>query len=115
MQLQDYLEFINPDEIHLKGHRIGIEDVIKYYLDGYTPEQILQELPTLNLEKIYAVITYYLQNRSAMDTYLLRLWKQREQHYQEFITHPSPLRQRLQAIKQQREQEKLKYESSVSP
>jgi hypothetical protein len=50
-----------------------------------------------------------------MDAYLLRLWKQREQHYQEFITHPSPLRKRLQAIKQQREQEKLKYESSVSP
>ena len=115
MQLQDYLEFINPDEIHLKGHRIGIEDVIKYYLDGYTPEQILQELPTLNLEKIYAVITYYLQNRYAMDAYLLRLWKQQEQHYQEFITHPSQLRKRLQAIKQQREQEKLKYESSVSP
>ena len=32
MQLQDYLEFINPDEIHLKGHRIGIEDVIKIVL-----------------------------------------------------------------------------------
>lgn len=59
MQLEDYLEFINPNEIRLKGHRIGIEDIIKYYLDGYTPEQILQELPTLNLEKIYAVITYY--------------------------------------------------------
>jgi uncharacterized protein (DUF433 family) len=115
MQLEDYLKFINPDEIRLKGHRIGIEDVIKYYLDGYTPEQILQELPTLNLEKIYAVITYYLQNRSLLDAYLLRLGKQREQHYQEFITHPSPLRQRLQAVKQQREQEKLNYESSVSP
>ncbi|MEB3883367.1 DUF433 domain-containing protein [Lyngbya sp. CCY1209] len=115
MQLEDYLEFIDPDEIRLKGHRIGIEDIIKYYLDGYTPEQILQELPTLNLEKIYAAIAYYLHNRFLLDAYLLRLWKRREQHYQEFVNHPSPLRQRLKAAKQQRQEEKLNNESSVSP
>ncbi|MCC3421470.1 MAG: DUF433 domain-containing protein, partial [Microcoleus sp. PH2017_07_MST_O_A] len=79
MQLEDYFEFLDPDDIRIKGHRIGIDDVIKYYLDGYSPDQILVELPTLNLEKIYATLTYYLQNRRQMDAYMLRLAKWREE------------------------------------
>ncbi|TAE66072.1 MAG: DUF433 domain-containing protein [Oscillatoriales cyanobacterium] len=107
MQLEDYFEFLDPDDIRIKGHRIGIEDVIKYYLDGYSPDQILVELPTLNLEKIYATLTYYLQNRRQMDAYMLRLAKWREERYQEWLANPSPLALRLRAIKAEREQELL--------
>ena len=107
MQLDDYFEFLDPDDIRIKGHRIGIDDVIKYYLDGYSPDQILVELPTLNLEKIYATLTYYLQNRRQMDAYMLRLAKWREERYQEWLANLSPLALRLRAIKAQREQELL--------
>jgi uncharacterized protein (DUF433 family) len=108
MQLEDYFEFLDPDDIRIKGHRIGIDDVIKYYLDGYSPDQILVELPTLNLEKIYATLTYYLQNRRQMDAYMLRLAKWREERYQEWLTkEPSDVVKRLRAIKAQREQELL--------
>ncbi|AFY47490.1 hypothetical protein Nos7524_1617 [Nostoc sp. PCC 7524] len=107
MQLEDYFEFLDPDDIRIKGHRIGIDDVIDYYLQGFTPEQILEELPSLNLEKIHATITYYLHNRAEVDAYMLRLAKWREQRYQEAATNPSLMTQRLRAIKLQREQEKL--------
>lgn len=108
MQLEDYLEFLNPDDIRIKGHRIGIDDVIKYYLEGYSPEQILEELPSLNLEKIYATLTYYLHNRAEMDAYMLRLRKWREQQYQEWLAkEPSPVVKRLRELKAQREQELL--------
>ena len=50
--LEDYFEFLSDDDIRLKGHRIGIDDVIDYYLQGYSLEQILVELPSLNLEKL---------------------------------------------------------------
>jgi hypothetical protein len=76
-------------------------------LDGYSPDQILEELPSLNLEKIYATLTYYLQNRRQMDAYMLRLAKWREERYQEWLANPSPLALRLRAIKAQREQELL--------
>jgi uncharacterized protein (DUF433 family) len=108
MQLEDYFEFLDPDDIRIKGHRIGIDNVIEYYLQGYSPEQILEELPSLNLEKIYATITYYLHNRVEMDAYMLRLAKWREQRYQEWLANPSPLAKRLRAFKEQREQELLK-------
>ncbi|MEH2433577.1 MAG: DUF433 domain-containing protein [Nostoc sp.] len=107
MQLEDYFEFIDPDDIRIKGHRISIDNVIQYYLQGYSPEQIIEELPSLNLEKIYATLTYYLHNRSEIDAYMLRLAKWREQRYQESLANPSPLMQRLRALKVQREQESL--------
>ena len=108
MQLEDYFEFLDPDDIRIKGHRIGIDDVIKYYLNRYSPAQILEELPSLNLEKIYATLTYYLQNRKQMDAYMLRLAKWREERYQEWLAkEPSDVVKRLRAIKAQREQELL--------
>ncbi len=30
MNLEDYFEFIADDDIRIKDHRIGIEDVLKY-------------------------------------------------------------------------------------
>ena len=108
MQLEEYFEFLDPDDIRIKGHRIGIDDVIKYYLDGYSTDQILEELPSLNLEKIYATLTYYLRNRKQMDAYMLRLAKWREERYQEWLAkEPSDVVKRLRAIKAQREQELL--------
>jgi Protein of unknown function (DUF433) len=51
-QLEDYFEFLSPDDIRLKGHRIGIDNVLEYYLEGYTPHQIRDEFPSLSLEQI---------------------------------------------------------------
>ncbi len=41
-----------------------------YYLQEFTPEQILEELRSLNLEKIQATITYYLHNRPFRDSWV---------------------------------------------
>jgi uncharacterized protein (DUF433 family) len=103
MQLEDYFEFLDPDDIRIKGHRIGIDDVLAYYLDGYSPEEIAANLPTLSLEQIHATITYYLRNRPDMDAYLARLAAWREQRYQEWAASPAPVVQRLRALKAQRE------------
>jgi len=102
MQLEDYFEFVAPDDIRLKGHRIGLDDVLAYYLDGYTPEEIAANLPTLSLEQIYATITYYLHNQAEIDAYLVRLAAWREQRYREWQTRPSPVVERLRALKAQR-------------
>lgn len=98
-RLEDYFEFLSPDDIRIKGHRIGIDDVIDYYLQGYSPLEILAELPSLNLEKIHATITYYLHNRAEIDAYMARLAAWREQRYQEASANPSPVVQRLRALK----------------
>ncbi len=99
MLLEDYFEFINADEIRIKGHRLGIDDVLRLYLDGYAAEEIAVELPGLSLEKIYATITYYHHNRRAVDALLARLDRQREGRYQEWRRQaPSPVVERLRAL-----------------
>jgi uncharacterized protein (DUF433 family) len=107
VQLEEYFDFLSPDDIRIKGHRIGIDDVLEYFLDGYTPEEIAANLPTLSLEKIYATITYYLHNRAEIDAYLLRLRQWREQRYQKWAENPSPVALRIRAIKEQRQKERL--------
>ncbi len=99
MQLEDYFAFLSPDDIPLKGHRIGIDNALAYYLQGYTPEKIAVHLPSLSLEQIYATITYYHHKRTEVDSYLARLAAWREQRYQEAQANPSPVVQRLRATK----------------
>ena len=114
MQLEDYFDFLSPDDIRLKGHRIGIDDVLGYYLQGYTPEEIAVHLPSLSLEKIYATITYYHYKRTEVDAYLSRLAAWREQRYQDWLANPSPVVQRLRAIKAARQKQlSTKNEDSV--
>jgi len=106
MQLEEYFEVFEPDDIRIKGHRIGIEDVINYHLKGYTSQQILQELPTLNLEKIYATLAYYYQNKTLIDAYLQRLRDWQEEQYQQWLnTEPSLLIQRLRQLKIKQKQQ----------
>lgn len=100
MQLDDYFEFLSPTDIRIKGHRIGIDTVLSYYLEGYTPEEIAINLPTLSQEEIYATITYYFHDRSQVETYLRELETWREQHYQEVTNNPSPVGLRLRELKQ---------------
>jgi hypothetical protein len=76
---------------------------LTYYLEGYTPEEVAANLPTLSLEEIHATITYYLHNRSQIDAYLTQLDTWREQHYQEWTKNPSPVVQRLRVLKAERQ------------
>lgn len=107
MQLEDYLDFSTPDDIRLRGHRIAIEDILYYYLDGYTTEEIAANLPTLSLEQIHATITYYLHNRADIDAYLARLGAWQEANYRVWAAKPSPVVQRLRMLKAQREEAQL--------
>ncbi len=71
MQLEDYFEFLAPDEIKIKDHRIWIQDVLYEYIHrAMTVEELAERFDTLTLEQIHAVILYYLHNKEAMDKYM---------------------------------------------
>jgi len=74
MQLEDYFDFNTTpvEHIRIKGTRIDIDHVIELHKQGRTPKQIADEYRTLELVQVYATITYYLQNRTAVDAYLER-------------------------------------------
>ena len=71
MQLEDYFDFLRPDDIRIRGHRIGIESVLyEYVYRSRTPEEIAKQFETLTLDQVYATILYYLRNQEQIRRYL---------------------------------------------
>lgn len=103
MRLEDYFDFVEPDVIRLKGHRIGLEHIVERFNEGYSPEMIMVYFGTLSLEEVYATITYYLHNKAEVDAYLERLDRFVEERIREADANPAPVTLRLRALKEQRE------------
>ena len=106
MQLEDYFNFSEaPDYIRIKGHRLGIEHVVRLYNEYCDPEQIAQHFPGLSLEKIYATITYYLHNKAEVDAYIAEIDRCSEEQWRSARANPSPRELRMRAVKEQWERE----------
>ena len=60
------------------------------YLEGASPEEILLRYPTLNLEKIHAIILYYLAKTEEVEAYLERARQLDAEAEQEQLRNPSP-------------------------
>jgi uncharacterized protein (DUF433 family) len=115
MQLEDYFDFLAPDDIRIKGHRIGIEDVLyEYIFNAKTPEEIQRRFPTLTLEQIYATLTYYHRNKEKIDTYLTDWIEFGNRMRAEQERNPDPVILRLRRLRAEKvlAEKREKYESS---
>lgn len=100
MLLEDYFDFLSENEIRLKGHRIGIEDVLyEYIYNELTPAELAERFPTLSAEQIYATILYYLNNRERMDAYLSAWLEHGRRMREEQTRNPTPAMLKLRRIK----------------
>ncbi|APB33164.1 hypothetical protein GlitD10_0848 [Gloeomargarita lithophora Alchichica-D10] len=54
----------------IAGTRISLDSVVYSFLNGESPEGIVQNFPLLSLEQVYGVITFYLANQELVDAYL---------------------------------------------
>lgn len=105
MELEDYFDFLAPNDIRVKGTRIGIETILTDYLElGLFAEQISARYHTLSLEEVYATLTYYWGNQQEVDQYLRLVEQEVETQRQEQTHHPSPAVQRLREMARQRDQ-----------
>jgi uncharacterized protein (DUF433 family) len=69
-QLPPELHWHSDGEIRLAGHRIGLYHVVYYFNQGFTPEMLHRQFPTLELPLIYKVIAFYLDHRGEVDEYV---------------------------------------------
>jgi uncharacterized protein (DUF433 family) len=54
----------------IAGTRVTLDTVVTAYQDGATPEEIVDQYPSIKLDHAYAVIGYYLRHRHEVDAYL---------------------------------------------
>lgn len=102
MMLEDTFDVWGFDDIRLKGHRIGLDDVLDLYHEGKTPEDITTYYPTLTLDVVQNAIAYYLQHRDELDAYLERQHAYAKEQTQLAEEHPSANALRLRRIRQER-------------
>jgi len=100
LDLENYFEFLDTQDIRIKGSRIGIEIVIEDFLAGASPEEIAIRYPNFSLEQIYATITYYLANRDKIDAYIEAGWQEIQKAAQAQDKNPPDVIKRLRQLKQ---------------
>jgi len=109
MQLEDYFDFLAPNDIRLKGTRIGIETILYDFIHrSQSPEVIAANYPSMTLEQVYATITYYLHNKESVNSYLTEWIEQGKRMREEQERNPTPAMLRLRKIKAEREAAKRK-------
>jgi uncharacterized protein (DUF433 family) len=89
---------MEPDGvIRIGGTRVPLETVIAAFQDGATPEEIVQQYPSIPLGDVYQVVGYYLSHRAEIESYLDTRLSQASQTKQanEARWKPDGIRERL--------------------
>jgi uncharacterized protein (DUF433 family) len=83
--------------IRVGGTRVSLDSVVLAFLDGSTPEEIIQQYPSLDLADAYAAVTYYLNHRPEVEGYLRQRKTQRKEIRAEVEArfNPDGIRDRL--------------------
>jgi len=116
MQLEDYFDFQRPDDIRLKGSRIGIESILYEYIHrAQTPEEIADRFRTLTLEQVYATILYYLHNKEAVEKYLTDWLEWGHQMREEQRRNPPPVILKMLELKAERKVAAEKEKAQAVP
>lgn len=104
MQLEDYFNFLAPNDIRVQGTRVGIETILYDFIyRERTPQEIVESYPSLNLEQVYATITYYLHNKEQINAYLANWLEMSRRRWEEQNRDPSPAMLRLRKIAAEQE------------
>jgi uncharacterized protein (DUF433 family) len=104
MQIEDYFNILAPNDIRLKGSRIGIETILyEYIYRARTPEEIAKIYTTLSLEQVYATILYYLHHQETISKYMADWLDWGQKMRQEQRRNPSPVVRKLMQLKAESE------------
>lgn len=115
MQLEDYFDFLAPDDIRVKGTRVGIESILyEYIFRARTPEEIVKHFYTINLEQVYATILYYLHNKEEVSKYIADWLEWGHQQRKAQALNPHPAAARLQKLRDAKEAMKKANGTQVS-
>ena len=100
MQLEDYFNFLAPNDIRLKDSRIGIETILyEYIYRARTPEEIAHTYPSISLEQVYATILYYIHEKEKISKYMADWLDWGRKMREEQRLNPPPIVQKLMKIK----------------
>ena len=106
IQVTDQKVPLSLDErglFRVAGTRITLDCIVEMWLDGASPEEIVEQYDALQLDDVYAVITFYLRHQENVDLYLAQ--QKAESDAAQVVmknTLPTALREKLLKAKRTR-------------
>jgi len=73
------LEATGDGVFRIAGTRVTLDTIIAAFNHGESPESIAEQYPTVALESIFSIITFYLRRRAEVDDYLAARKVEREE------------------------------------
>ncbi len=74
------LETTDDGALKIAGTRVPLDTIIAAFNRGESPEAIAEAYPTVALENVFSVITFYLRRRAEVDAYMAARKVQREEN-----------------------------------
>lgn len=97
--------------VRVGGTRVTLETVVHSFEQGHSAEEIVSQFPVLKLADVYAVISYYLNNRAEVEQYLQKQEEEAAEIRRKIEAMPNYhefralLRERRQALEESRKNE----------
>jgi uncharacterized protein (DUF433 family) len=106
IQIEDQKVPLSLDDrglYRVRGTRVTLDCVVEMWLDGAAPEEIAEHYDVLQLDDVYAVITYYLRHQAEVDQYIAHQ-KAESEAAQEAVQgrFPTALREKLLTARRKR-------------
>ena len=57
--------------LRIEGTRITVNQIVVWYKQGYSPEEIQNQYPHLTLAQVYAALAYYHANQEEVEADLM--------------------------------------------
>jgi len=73
MSLTNVPDFLTTDaygEVFLTGHRVTLYHVLWHYNNGYSPEALHEQFPTISMGLIHQILSYYWNQMDEVNQYL---------------------------------------------
>jgi uncharacterized protein (DUF433 family) len=99
-QEKSYVRVDESGVYRVGNTRVMLDSVVAAFQQGHSPETIRQQYPALTLEEVYGSLAYYLAHAQEVDAYLRRqdaVWEQWRARSEQ---QPSPVVERLRALRQ---------------
>lgn len=102
LQVAPLLDMAAPDDVRIRGHRIGLEHLVFAFNRGETAEEIVQRFPGIDLRTVYTLIAYYLTYRDEIDSYITDLEQSSAESRQAWEQSRTSVSHRVGAILRER-------------
>src|SRR5688500_12986910 len=66
---KEYVEY-RDGGYWIAGTRVSLDSVVYAFLDGLSPESVMESFDTITLEEVYGALAFYLGHRKEIDAYL---------------------------------------------